>query len=1026
MTAHAAKRSEFSQDQAAALAADLYGIEAAATELPSERDQNFHLRNEKGDEFVLKIGNSGEDIDILEFQNAAMEHVAGRLQDVYVPRVLPSRSGQKITPFQGAGDARYFIRLVTYLPATLLARFNPHSPDLLSSLGSALGQIDSALIDFSHPAARRELKWDLQRADWIRPSVSEILSDARRDLVQCFIRQYDQFARPLLSRLRRSVIHNDANDYNVLVSCDRTGAARVAGIIDFGDLVESYTIGEVAVALAYAMLDKGDPLAAARQIVSGYHGRFPITEVELEVLYSFLCMRLCVSVVNSAIESRNEPENQYLTISERPAWDLLEKLAAVDTGFAYYSFRDACGMPACPRTAFVVDWLERNPGKIGRVVGANLDGNDKIILDLSVGSADFPDITELGDVERFSRRIVDQISASGATVAVGRYEEARLLYISDIFKPRGGASLDRRSVHLGIDLFMEAGAAVLCPIDGVVQSFRNNRGPLDYGPTIIIRHDIAGGNESFFTLYGHLSLDSLDGLSVGQPVRKGERFATIGDAKVNGGWPPHLHFQIVADMLGNHGDFPGVALPAERSVWLSICPDPNLVLGIPSDQFPPAGPTAGEILTIRRQNIGPSLSIAYKKPLNIVRGFMQYLYDHDGRVYLDAVNNVPHVGHSHPDVVKAAARQMAVLNTNTRYLHENIALYARRLAATMPHPLSVCFFVCSGSEANELAIRMARAHTGATDIIVLDGAYHGNTNTLVDVSPYKFDGPGGRGAPDWVHKVVMPDLFRGPYRTGDPAAAAKYAHHVKQAIDQAATGGRRVAAFISESLPGCGGQIVLPPGYLKQTYEHTRKAGAVCIADEVQVGLGRVGSNFWAFETQGVVPDIVTVGKPLGNGHPLAAVVTTPQIAASFDNGMEYFNTFGGNPVSCAVGLAVLDAIDREDLQNRARVVGERLIAGLERLKDAHSLIGDVRGKGLFVGVELVLDPQTLEPAPVQASYIIERMKEHGVLMSTDGPLHNVLKIKPPMVFNEANADYLVEALDEVLSESFCSDIRTA
>src|SRR5215471_1478805 len=279
MTAPAAERSEFNREQAAALAAELYGIEGAATELPSERDQNFHLRDEKGEEFVLKIGNSGEYVDILEFQNAAMEHVAARITDVYVPRVLPSRSGRKITPIQGARDGCYFIRLVTYLPATLLARFKPHSPDLLFSLGCALGQIDRALTDFSHPAARRELKWDLQRADWIRDSVRVIPSDTRRDLVQRFIRQFDQLAQPRLSRLRRSVIHNDANDYNVLVSCDQTGAARVAGIIDFGDLVESYMIGELAVALAYAMFDKSDPLAAASHVISGYHRQFPITEV---------------------------------------------------------------------------------------------------------------------------------------------------------------------------------------------------------------------------------------------------------------------------------------------------------------------------------------------------------------------------------------------------------------------------------------------------------------------------------------------------------------------------------------------------------------------------------------------------------------------------------------------------------------------------------------------------------------------------------------------------------------------------
>jgi 4-aminobutyrate aminotransferase-like enzyme len=859
----------------------------------------------------------------------------------------------------------------------------------------------------------------LKRADWIRGRVGEIADDCRRQLVLTFIRQFDERARPLLSRLRTSVIHNDANDYNVLVSCDHTGAARVAGIIDFGDLVDSYKIGELAVALAYTMLDKLNPVGAARHIVSGYHREYPITDGELEVLYSFICMRLCVSVVNSTIEARNEPDNEYLRISERPAWRLLEKLSAISPDFACYAFRDACGMTPCPQAVRLVKWLKENPEQIGPVVLAELKGSEKTILDLSVGSPDLPHVQELEDVERFSRRMFEQMRACNARVAVGRYDEARLLYISDVFKPKGGSPLDRRSVHLGIDLFMEAGEAVLCPIDGVVHSFRNNSLPLDYGPTIIIRHEPAGSEAAFFTLYGHLSPDSLDGLYPGKPVAKGERIARIGESSINGGWPPHLHFQIIADMLGNEGDFQGVALPGERRIWLGICPDPNLILGIPAEAFPFSRPSADEILLMRRENIGPSLSIAYKRPLNIVRGFMQYMYDAGGRVYLDAVNNVPHVGHCHPEVVRAAARQMAVLNTNTRYLHENIVTLARRLAATMPEPLRVCFFVCSGSEANELAIRMARAHTGARDVIVIDGAYHGNTTTLVDISPYKFDGPGGRGPSRWVHKVITPDLFRGPFKASDPEAGHRYAADVHRALNESAGAGHGAAAFISESMLGCGGQIVLPDGYLKEAYRHARGAGAVCIADEVQTGLGRVGSSFWAFETQGVIPDIVTVGKPLGNGHPLAAVVTTPEIAASFDNGMEYFNTFGGNPVSCAVGMAVLDVIERERLQNRAMIVGQRLMAGLDRVKGRHPLVGDVRGMGLFVGVELVLDPQTLEPGPGEASYITERMKDEGILIGIDGPLHNVLKIKPPMAFSEENADFLVASLDEALSENF-------
>ncbi len=360
---------------------------------------------------------------------------------------------------------------------------------------------------------------------------------------------------------------------------------------------------------------------------------------------------------------------------------------------------------------------------------------------------------------------------------------------------------------------------------------------------------------------------------------------------------------------------------------------------------------------------------------------------------------------------------MAVLNTNTRYLHDNLVRYARRLCATLPEPLSVCFFVCSGSEANELALRLARTHTQRKDLIVVDAAYHGNTTSLIEISPYKFDGPGGTGAPPHVHKVPMPDVYRGEYKQNDLHAGEKYARYVEQTILEMQNNQSGVAAFICESLLGCGGQIVLPQHYLKEAYRYIQNAGGVCIADEVQVGFGRVGTHFWGFETQDVVPDIVTMGKPIGNGHPLAAVVTTPEIAASFNNGMEYFNTFGGNPVSCAIGLAVLDIIAEEGLQQNAQQVGTHLMDGMRELMERHALIGDVRGLGLFVGIELVLDRQTLAPAPEQASYIANRMRERGILLSTDGPFHNVLKIKPPMVFTEENADLLVGALDEILEE---------
>ena len=360
---------------------------------------------------------------------------------------------------------------------------------------------------------------------------------------------------------------------------------------------------------------------------------------------------------------------------------------------------------------------------------------------------------------------------------------------------------------------------------------------------------------------------------------------------------------------------------------------------------------------------------------------------------------------------------MAILNTNTRYLHDHIISYAERILSKFPEPLSVCFFVCTGSEANELAFRMARNYIGQKDIITLEGAYHGNTNLLIDISPYKHDGPGGRGAPSWVQTVTMPDGYRGPFKGQGAETGKAYAQEVKKAVDRMASQGRGAAAFICESILGCGGQVILPKQYLKAAFQHVRDAGGVCIADEVQVGFGRAGSHFWAFETQGVVPDIVTLGKPMGNGHPMALVVTTPEIADAFHNGMEYFNTFGGNPVSCAIGMAVLDVIEKEQLQENANIVGARLLQGFGKLKEKYPLIGDVRGQGLFLGIELVKDHATLEPAAPEASYVINRLREHGILISTDGPLHNVLKLKPPMVFSKQNADEVVTVLDKILAE---------
>jgi len=406
----------------------------------------------------------------------------------------------------------------------------------------------------------------------------------------------------------------------------------------------------------------------------------------------------------------------------------------------------------------------------------------------------------------------------------------------------------------------------------------------------------------------------------------------------------------------------------------------------------------GSILEARKRLLGRNLSIAYEKPLNIVRGEMQYLYDDEGRRYVDAYNNVAHVGHCHPKVVAAGRRQMALLNTNTRYLSELINIYAERVTATLPDALSVCYFVNSGSEANELALRLARAYTKARDVIVLAHAYHGNTTTLIDISPYKHDGPGGDGPPSWVHKAPLP-------ASKEDAGAV---------VDIIRKRSPRLCGFIAESMPSVAGQIVFPDGYLEKVYDAVRGAGGVCIADEVQTGYGRIGTHFWAFEKYGVVPDVVVLGKPIGNGHPIGAVITTPEIAESFDNGMEFFSTFGGNNVSCAIGLKVLEVVQEEELQSHALEVGERLLDGLRELQQRHEIIADVRGSGLFLGVELTQDGQ---PATDEARRVVNRMREEGILLGADGPFHNVVKIRPPMPFSLDDADQLIATLDTVLQE---------
>ena len=1001
-------RPPFSPDEARAIAETCYGIQPAALrELPAELDRNFLLRADAGDGYVLKIAHRSVSESALDLQNKTLRHLRGTL-DV-IPELIAAGDDADIVRVSAADGETYRARLLRYIEGVPLSEFRPHSDELLADIGARLGLLSARMQDFNHAEKRLGYRWHIGNLGAVAGYGRDLPPD-KRALLDYFVGLYEAQAQPALPDLRHSFIYNDPNDSNILVRAAGPEPPTVTGLIDFGDMVYAPTVADLALALAYIMMDAERPLDKAAPVIGAYNHDFPLTDAEIRLLYPLIAARLCLSVCISWFQQGQEPDNRHLSISEEKAWDLLATWRDIHPRLAHYSFRAACGLPACPRTATLVDWLGEQD--FAPILGRQLAEDDFQLLDFGISSRLLARVSDLRDPSAYEQPLREAIG--GRAAGIGHYNEARPVYLADMFAVDNH---EWRTVHLGVDLFAPPGTPIYAPLAGSVHAVVDNAGEQDYGPTLILKHEPAQG-PAFYTLYGHLAPDALERWSEGRRVAAGELLAHIGDYPLNGNWAPHLHFQIIADMLDYAGNFPGVCSPRGRAIWTSLSPDPNLILRLPGSITAPTKPSRAELLARRGDALNPALSLSYRQPLKIERGYLQNLYDENGQPYLDCVNNVPHVGHSHPRVIRAAQEQMALLNTNTRYLHDTIVEYAEALAATLPAPLSVCFFVNSGSEANELALRLATAYTGGTDFIVIDHAYHGHTSALIEISPYKFQGAGGRGQADHAQVAEMPDGFRGARRGFGADAGEYYARSVSEAVDRIRARGRQPAAFFAEGIMGCGGQMPLPEGYLKRAYAFVREAGGLCVADEVQTGFGRVGSQFWSFELSGVSPDIVTLGKPMGNGHPLGAVVTTPEIADAFNNGMEYFNTFGGNPVSCAVGLEVLRIIQDEGLQRRALDVGSYWLEKLRALSERFPLIGQARGSGLFLGVELTRDRATLEPADWEAAYIVERMKGRGILAGVEGPRHNVLKLKPPLVFQRRDVDLFMAVFADVLGDT--------
>jgi 4-aminobutyrate aminotransferase-like enzyme/Ser/Thr protein kinase RdoA (MazF antagonist) len=1007
----------WSQQHWAGVLAANWAIDADLEPLAGEFDLNFHVSARDGRRFVLKVMRANCDASLVDMMCSAHDyvHAQGNASNTEfpVPSVVPATSGARWCAAVDADGRERFVWLISFIEGRNYAQFRPQDSVLIRELGQRIAHLDRAIAGFSHPAMQRDLKWDLLKADWIDAHAERIPGRAQRAIVQRISAQYAAL-KPALLREPIAAIHNDLNDYNILVAHDAGQRPHVSGLLDFGDIVIGPTVAELAIAAAYVALDQPDPERAVAALVAGYNGVTPLTGAQLDLIWPLILMRLAVSVTNSAMMQLKRPDDPYVVVSEAPAWRLLERAEYIPAARVAARLRVACGLAPGDSASRTLEWIGQARGQFAPVMGVELD--DVPVGELSPIGCTVPrNPTCMTDAEALALGVASKDAYGARATRIGRYREPRLIYTDQAFAFGPHRGSDRRTVHIGVDIFMPPGALVHTPLDGTIEVVEYRKQHLDYGGMVILRHAPADG-VSFSTLYGHLSRASVSRLRKGQQIRKGEAFAELGDPAENGGWDPHLHLQLALnpDLLGH--DWPGVADPDDLEYWCAVCPNPAALLNLPDARIAYEPLDMEAIRRERHTRFASNLRLSYAEPCLLVRAWRTHMYDEWGRAYLDAYNNVPHVGHSHPRIEAVAREQLRRVNTNTRYLQLELMEFADTLLAKAPPQMTHVFFVNSGSEGNELALRLARAHTSGKDMVVVDHAYHGNTTGAIDLSPYKFNKPRGGGAPEWVQVVPVADVYRGEHRGGD--AAERYASAVDGAIERIRTRGGRLAGFIAETFPSVGGQIIPPVGYLPAVYARIRAAGGVCVADEVQTGLGRLGEFYWGFQQQRASPDIIVLGKPLGNGHPLGAVMTTTEIAQSFDNGIEYFSTFGGSTLSCRIGTEVLRIVDEEGLQENARVTGNYLLQGLRDLQHRHEVIGDVRGAGLFVGVDLVTDRETRMPATTIADYVKNRMREKRILIGTEGPAGNILKIRPPLTIARDDVDQLLAALDGVLSET--------
>jgi len=963
-------------EQARAIAAECFGVHAAVTSLGSQQDANFLLREDVPGSNGGRSSDCGTPIGVLKIANPAFSLAELQAQDAAAAFITAAEDIRTATNMEFAGrdpiaavdvDGGVLARVIRYLDGGTLSGEVYLSPAAVGALGDLAGRTTRALANFDHVGVERVLQWDLRHSMRTVELLADHAEDADlREALEAATGRAWAIIDELAEDLPVQVIHGDVTGDNVV--CDPHGIPN--GLIDFGDLTRSWTIGELAVAVASVLGHDGAEPASTLVAIEAFHAIRPLGPAEIEALWPLVVLRAAVLVVSGMQQSAIDTDNIYANTRQDLELLVFERATELPLDVMTNQIRHALGVAETP---------ESITGAAPLVLGLN--PRDVTRLDLSAESDAMDGGAWLSaDCED---RVARAAIGAGATAVVTTFAHAQLTRSTTL------SETSSATVATGVRLWPATEATLTAPWPGTVEVTTT-------------------GDSTTLTLTAQVGIVRVRGC-----VRPESALGATRDVAAGTGLGM-IEGPVWIQCLRHPGDVavPDFVCPEYAAGWLDRVSDPAPLLGLPA-----TSPLAEDSATLRRRRSQAFAEVQehyYQNPPRIERGWREHLVGTDGRVYLDMVNNVAVIGHGHPALADAAARQWRRLNTNSRFNYASVATFSERLAATLPDPLDTVFLVNSGSESDDLALRLAMATTGRQDVVAVAEAYHGWTYATDAISTSIADNPNALSTrPSWVHTVPSPNAFRGEHRGVE---AMKYAPEAVSIIETLAAQGHPPAAFIAEAFYGNAGGMALPDGYLRAVYAAVRAVGGLAIADEVQVGYGRTGRWFWAFEQQDVIPDIVCVAKAMGNGQPLGAVITTRAIAEAYRTQGYFFSSAGGSPVSCVIGMTVLDVIERERLQENALTVGDHLKARILDLASRHALIGTVHGSGLYMGVELVRDRTTLEPAAAETAAICERMLQLGVIVQPTGDRLNVLKMKPPMCLTRDSADFFVDMLDRVLS----------